>query len=203
MKTPGEGAILTHPRHQEEEMSQMLLKKPNTGTSITVAIYPTHEGAEAAIRELEESGFDMKKLSIVGKDYHTEEHVTGYYSAGDRMLAWGKFGAFWGGVWGLLLGSAFFLIPGIGPVLMAGPVVAAIVSALEGAAVVGGLEALLAALVSLGIPKNSAIAYQTELAAGKFVLIVHGTQEETSKARVLLQQTSHEGVAEHAGGGSQ
>jgi hypothetical protein len=77
------------------------------------------------------------------------------------------------------------------------------VSALEGAAVVGGLEALLAALVSLGIPKNSAIAYQTELAAGKFVLIVHGTQEETSKARVLLQQTSHEGVAEHAGGGSQ
>ena len=42
----------------------------------------------------------MKMLSIVGKDYHTEEHVVGYYTTGDRMLYWGKPGAFWGGFWG-------------------------------------------------------------------------------------------------------
>lgn len=183
-------------------MSQQILEQPDAvpsiGTNIAVAIYPTHQGAETAIRELEKSGFDMKKLSIVGKDYHTEEHVTGYYTTGDRMMAWGKLGAFWGGLWGLLFGSAFFLIPGIGPVLMAGPLVAAIVSGLECAALVGGVSALGAAMVSLGVPKNSAIAYETELAAGKFVLIVHGTQEETAKARAVLQQTSHEGVAEHA-----
>jgi len=169
----------------------------NINKNIAVAIYPTHLDAELAIRELERSGFDMKKLSIVGKDYHSEEHVIGYYSTGDRMKAWGKFGAFWGGLWGLLFGSAFFLIPGIGPVLMAGPLVTALISGLEGAVLLGGMSVLGAALVSLGVPKHSAIVYETELAAGKFVLIVHGTQEETAKARGLLQLTNHEGVTEH------
>ena len=44
-----------------------------------VGIYNSHTEAEASIKELQRSGFDMKKLSIVGKDYHTEEHVVGYY----------------------------------------------------------------------------------------------------------------------------
>jgi len=179
-------------------MTVQTLNKANIGNSIIVAIYPTHQGAEAAIRELEESGFDMKKLSIVGKDYHTEEHVTGYYTTGDRMMARGKIGAFWGGLWGVLFGSAFFLIPGIGPLFMAGPLVAAIVSGLEGAVVIGGMGALGAALVSLGVPHNNAIAYETELAMGKFMLLVHGTQEETIKARDILLMTGHEGVAEHS-----
>jgi len=52
----------------------------------------------------------MKKLSVVGKDYHTEENVIGYYNTGDRMATWGKSGLFWGWIWGLLFGSAFFII---------------------------------------------------------------------------------------------
>jgi hypothetical protein len=103
-----------------------------------VAVYNTHSEAEEAVRELQHGGFDMTKLSIVGKDYHTEEHVSGFYNTGDRMKSWGKLGAFWGGLWGLLLGAAFFVIPGIGPVVVAGPAVAWIVGALEGAVVVGG-----------------------------------------------------------------
>ena len=98
-----------------------------------VAIYPSHTAAEAAIKELQQSGFDMKKLSIVGRDYHTDEHVVGYYNAGDRMKVWGKTGAFWGGLWGLLFGSAFFWVPGLGPLLVAGPLVSWIIGALEGA----------------------------------------------------------------------
>ena len=89
-----------------------------------VAVYATHAEADQAVKELQRGGFDMHKLSIVGKGYHTDENVVGYYSTGDRMMYWGKIGAFWGGFWGLLFGSAFFLIPGIGPVLAAGPVVA-------------------------------------------------------------------------------
>ena len=71
-----------------------------------VATFDSHDRAEDAIRELQKSGFDMKKLSIVGKDYQTEENVVGYYTTGDRMLYWGKLGGFWG----LLLGSAFFWV---------------------------------------------------------------------------------------------
>jgi HSP20 family molecular chaperone IbpA len=97
--------------------------------------------------------------------------VVGYYNAGDRMKVWGKTGAFWGGLWGLLFGSAFFWIPGLGPLLVAGPLVSWIVGALEGAVVVGGLSAMGAGLYSLGIPKDSILRYETALKTDKFVLI--------------------------------
>lgn len=119
-----------------------------TKNNSVVAIYPSHPAAEAAIKELQQGGFDMKKLSIVGSDIHKDEHVVGYYNAGDRMKYWGKMGAFWGWIWGLLFGSAFFLIPGIGPLIVAGPLVGWIVGALEGAVVVGGLSAIGAGLYS-------------------------------------------------------
>lgn len=60
------------------------------GTNAVVAIYDSHTQAEAAVKELQKSGFDMKKLSIVGRDYHTEEQVVGYYNTGDRMKHWGE-----------------------------------------------------------------------------------------------------------------
>lgn len=96
----------------------------------------------------------MYKLSIIGKDYQTEEEVVGYYTTGDRMKVWGKSGAFWGGIWGFLFGSAFFMILGLGTILVAGLVVAWIIGDLEGAVVVGGLSAIGAGLYSIGIPTN-------------------------------------------------
>src|ERR1039457_6202936 len=117
-----------------------------------VAIYHSHTDADRAVKELQRGGVDMHKLSIVGKGYHTDEQAVGYYNAGDRMKYWGKTGAFWGGFWGLLFGSAFFMIPGIGPVLAAGPVVAWVVAGLESAIEVGGLSALGAGLRRVGIP---------------------------------------------------
>ena len=73
------------------------------------------------------------------------------------MKYWGKWGAFWGGFWGLLFGSAFFWVPGIGTVLVAGPLVSWIVGALEGALTLGGLSAIGAGLYSIGVPKNSIV----------------------------------------------
>jgi hypothetical protein len=154
-----------------------------------VAIYETHAGAEEAIKELERAGIDLHALSIVGKNTHTDEHVVGYYNAGDRMKYWGKTGAFWGGVWGLLFGSAFFAIPGIGPVLVAGPMVAWIVAALEGAAVMGGLSAVGAGLYSIGIPKDSVVQYEMAIKTDKFLLMVHGTAGEVETARSILGNT--------------
>ena len=163
----------------------------------TVAVYPSHTAAEAAIRELQHSGFDMKKLSVVGRDYHTDEHVVGYYNVGDRMAAWGKAGAFWGGLWGFLLGSAFFWVPGLGPLLIAGPLVGWIVGALEGAIVVGGLSIIGACLFSLGIPEDSILQYETALRAGKFVLIAHGSTDDATKAKEILNGTGAECLAYH------
>lgn len=61
-----------------------------------VAIYDTHGDAEQAIKELQKGGYDMKNLSIVGRDYDIDENVVGYYNTGDRMKEWGGNGAFWG-----------------------------------------------------------------------------------------------------------
>jgi uncharacterized membrane protein len=166
-------------------------------TNSVVAIYQTHSQAEDAVKELQKSGFDMKKMSIVGKDYHTDEHVVGYYNAGDRMKYWGTQGAFWGGIWGMLFGAAFFAIPGIGPILVAGPLVAWIIGALEGAVVVGGLSALGAGLFSIGIPKDSVVKYETALKSDKFLLLAHGTVDEVAKARDILQTTNPIQVAVH------
>ncbi|MDO9104189.1 MAG: DUF1269 domain-containing protein [Methylovulum sp.] len=163
-----------------------------------VGLFSNHEDAENAVKELEKSGYDMKKLSVVGKDYQTEENVVGYYNTGDRVAMWGKFGLFWGSIWGLLFGSAFFLIPGIGPVMVGGPLVAWIVGALETAVVTGGLTALGGALASIGIPKDSIIQYETALKAHKFMLIVHGTVAEVEKAKDILMQSKAEEASVHA-----
>ena len=179
---------------QVGQLAEKLETSKMAEKSAVVALYGTHEEAEKAVRELQRSGFDMHKLSIVGKDYQTEEDVVGYYSTGDRMKAWGKTGAFWGGLWGLLFGSAFFLIPGVGPLLAAGPIVGWIVGGLEGAAVIGGLSALGAGLYSIGIPKDSVIEYETQIKAGKFVVIAHGAPDEVSDAKNILATTTQQGM---------
>ncbi len=180
-----------------EHAASILDASTKSGTSdhgSAVAVYDSHSDAERAVRTLAKTGFDMQKLSIVGKDYATEEGVVGYYNAGDRMAAWGKTGAFWGGLWGMLFGSALFVIPGIGPLFAAGPLVAWIVGGLEGATVVGGMSALGAGLFSIGIPKDSVLSYETQIKAGKFVVIAHGMRDEVDKARtVLAGATHHEG----------
>ena len=162
-----------------------------------IAVYNSHVEAEDGIKQLQKSGFDMKKLSIVGKDYHTEEHPVGYYNVGNRMRYWGKLGAFWGGMWGLLFGWAFFWVPGIGPLLAAGPFVSTIVAGLEGAAVTGSLSALGAALFSLGIPKDSVLNYETAIKAGKFMVVAHGTGEEVAKAQAIFRTSGATALALH------
>ena len=157
--------------------------------SSVVAIYPRHTEADQAVKELQRRGVDMRKLSIVGKGYHTDEHAVGYYNTGDRMKYWGKVGAFWGGFWGLLFGSAFFMIPGLGPILAAGPVVAWIVGALETAVVIGGVSAVGAGLYSIGIPKDSIVKYEAALKTDQFLLIANGTAAEVAKARDIIETT--------------
>lgn len=161
-----------------------------------VAIFPDHISAEKAVKELQGAGVDMSKISIIGRDYHTDEQVVGFYNAGDRVKHWGKFGAFWGGIFGIIFAPAFFWIPGIGPILTGGIIGSAIMGTIEGglvgAATVGGLNVLGASLFSIGIPKDSIIQYEKAITADKFVLIVHGTDEETEKARELFGNHSEE-----------
>jgi hypothetical protein len=167
------------------------------GAPAVVGVFTTHQDAEAAIKALEAGGCDMRTLSLVGRGRHSEQHPIGYYNTGDRMMHWGRLGAFWGGIWGLLVGSAFFWLPGIGPLLLGGPLVSALVAALEGAVIIGGLSALGAALYSMGIPRNSVIQYETAIKADKYLLIGHGTPQAVPGIRDLLQRAGAERVDVH------
>ena len=163
--------------------------------SAVISVHATHHEAEDAVRTLQKSGFDMQRLSIVGKEYRMQEDVVGYYSTGDRMKAWGKVGAFWGGIWGMLFGSAFFFVPGIGPLLVAGPLVGWIIGALEGAVMIGGMSVVGAAFYSYGIPEDGILEYETHIKAGKFLVIAHGSPDEMRKAKDALNASTHLGVS--------
>ncbi len=159
-------------------------------SSAVIAVYSSHAEAEVAVKALQRSGFDMKLLSIVGRDHHSDERVVGYYNIGDRVKVWARSGAFWGGLWGMLFGSAFFWVPAIGPLLVAGPLVGWLVATLEGAVVVGGLSAIGAALYSVGIPRDSILKYETALRTGSYVLVAHGTTDVVAQARETLAHTA-------------
>lgn len=146
-----------------------------------VAICTTHTEAEAVVKELKQAAFNVKKLSIVGKDYHTDKHVVGYYDTGDeRMKYWGT------------------AIRGIGPVLIAGPLLMWVLSALEETVVTGGVTAIGAALNNLGIPKDSVLNYETALRSSKFILMAHGTPEEVAHAQCIIQTKRARSIDTHA-----
>jgi hypothetical protein len=154
-----------------------------------IHLFNSHTEAEEAIRELERAGFDIKKLSIIGKGYHTEEHAIGFYGVVDRIKSWGGTGAFWGAIWGLLLTPAVFFLPGLGLVAMAGPVVATLITSLEGAIVVGGLSSFGAVLMEWGIPHEHAIKYEKAISSDQYLLVVHGSADEANQASRILNRS--------------
>lgn len=151
-----------------------------------VAVFDDHIAAEMAVKKLTQSGFDMKTLSIVGKGFHSEEKVTGFYNIGDRVKFWGARGAFWGGLWGLFFGGILVTLPIMGPVVVVGYLTATLISMVEGAVIVGGLSALGAALASIGIPKDSIISYEAAIKTDGFLVLAHGTAAEVARAKAIM-----------------
>jgi hypothetical protein len=158
-----------------------------TSHDVLIATFDTHSNADEAVRELIERGFDMKHFSVVGKGYHTEEKILGFYHAADRMKSWGKYGAFWGAIWGVLFGGVILTLPVIGPVVVAGYFASMVISAIEGAVVVGSLSALGAALFESGVSKDHVVHYESAIRADGFLVMAHGPADELERAREVLE----------------
>lgn len=151
-----------------------------------IAVFSDHQEADAAVKKLANGGVAIENLSVIGKGYHSEEKVVGFYHAGDRIKFWGKRGAFWGSLWGMFVGGVSLTIPVVGHVMILGYLAAIVVSAVEGAIMVGGLSALGAALYSAGIPRDSIVQYEQAVKADGFLVIVHGAAEELTRAKAIL-----------------
>lgn len=163
------------------------------GSSV-VAVYPDHASAERAVRRLHEGGFAMSDLSIVGRDFQVSESPVGFVTTGDYAAAGAGTGAWVGGLFGLLIGAAFLILPGVGPVIVAGPLSAALLGGLEGALAGAALGALSGALVGWGVPKEQALKYETQVKAGKFLVVARGHSEAIQKAKGLLEPEAPEDV---------
>jgi hypothetical protein len=163
-----------------------------------VAVFADHGSAEAAIKKLTEAGFAMTSLSVVGKGYHSEEQVVGFYNAGDRIKFWGRRGAFWGGLWGLFFGGIFLFVPVVGSVVVLGYLATVAISVVEGVVVVGGLSALGAALYSVGVPKDSVLRYEAAIKSDGFIVMAHGSTADVAHAKAILGTTNASQVDVHA-----
>ena len=172
----------------------------NTENSV-VAVYEDHLHAERAVKKLADANIPMKEISIIGKGYHTDEKVVGFYNTGDRMKFWGKYGAFWGALWGILVGGLFVTVPVIGPVVVLGSFASMVLAGIEGAVVVGGLSALGGALASIGIPKDTVLQYENALKADNVVILVQGSAQEVERARDILKTSSAKQVDMHCSKG--
>ncbi|MET0028072.1 MAG: hypothetical protein ABW101_10585 [Candidatus Thiodiazotropha sp.] len=153
-----------------------------------IGVFDTHAQAEGSILKLQEQGYPIEALTLVGKGYHSEERPLGLYTIGDRVKAWGGTGLIVGAVWGLMFGAAFFWFPEFTAVGFADPVLDLFAASAEGAIAVGLITALGAALFGLLLPRRAVIRYQGSVKADRFLLMAQGDETQIETARRLMEQ---------------
>ncbi len=166
--------------------------------NICVAIYQTNTHADEAFSRLQFAGFGMKHLSLAGRD--TWANAVGSYVTGNQSRYCGPLGLFWEKLWAVLLGRGVFCYDKDGPMLIAGPLVRAIVAAQEQDSING--NAFETGLSSLGIPGESIVQYAKALMNNQILLFVSGTLEEVKRAREILNETMAINHTLHHGAGN-
>ncbi|WP_409304333.1 general stress protein [Peribacillus sp. SCS-155] len=135
-----------------------------------VGVYDTGEEAIQAVEDLKAQGYHRDDISVVAKDRDEVDAVneeTGTKTE-EGLAAGAATGGILGGAAGLLAGVGALAIPGIGPILAAGPIAAT----LTGAAVGAGTGGLAGALIGMGIPEDEAERYEDDVKAGKLLVLV-------------------------------
>jgi hypothetical protein len=160
-----------------------------TNRQIIIGFFAGERQAEHALNVLVERDFPLDRVSILGKAGASGDDPLGVYypTVGDRMKGWGRMGALWGGLFGLLGGAAgMFVLPGLGAVVAIGPIAEALVGAAAGAGLGGGVLAGGAALSELthaihrmGIPQDRLEEVQRHLEQGRYLLLLIVDQDAT------------------------
>ncbi|HEY9608411.1 MAG TPA: hypothetical protein V6C93_03550, partial [Allocoleopsis sp.] len=156
-----------------------------------VGVFPHRRDAEAALRDLRDSGFSMNQISLVGKHTPGEPQVG---NVADRTMTdegakgGAATGAALGGLGGLLVGLGALAIPGIGPVLAGGALATALATTAAGGAIGAAAGGLTGALVGLGIPDDRARFYNDRVNRGDYLVMVDGTDDEIRRADTILSR---------------
>ena len=176
----------------------------NALTEHVIAVYANHDQAGAAAKSLIDLGLNPKQFTVVGPNYQSAQETTKYTPRNDLRWAWGKTGAIWGALVGLLVGFATIRLS-----QGAGFVVGAVWGAFVGAAigivgamarethpvhagqvdVTSGSHGSLPRLSKLDVPPENAVAYEEALKSGSFLVMAHGTAQDLERATAVLDRT--------------
>ncbi|MFZ0120938.1 MAG: general stress protein [Pseudonocardiaceae bacterium] len=160
-------------------------------TDAVVGVYESMKDAESAVRTLLEQGVPAGQVSIVGQGLHSETHVHGFVTTGDVAKTGAKGGAWVGGLFGVLTGAALLFVPGVGALIVLGPLAAGAVAAAEGATAGAGMGAVLGHFIA----KKHVPKYSEHLEAGNYLVLRH--QPKASDAQTLQQDTTPVEVEHH------
>lgn len=151
-------------------------------------IYPSQAAVEEAVDVFRSAGFRNADISVLfsentgTKDFGHEKHT----KAPEGAVAGATSGAILGGALGWLVGIGALMIPGIGPFVAAGPIVAA----LSGVGVVGALGGITGGLIGVGIPEYEAKRYEGRIRSGGVLLSVHCDNSDwVKRAKKILADT--------------
>jgi hypothetical protein len=157
----------------------------------------TEAHAITILEQLKAAGFSSNDISVLfpdktgTKDFAHEHHT----KAPEGAAAGAGTGGLLGGALGWLVGIGALAIPGLGPFIAAGPIMAALSGAAAGAAL-GGITG---ALIGLGIPEYEAKRYEGKIKEGNVLISVHtDDRTERSRAKQILEQAGAEDVADTA-----
>jgi hypothetical protein len=157
-----------------------------TKNDSVVAICPGDDKAWQAVRKLQQSGFDIHKLSVVGNNAPAGVDRPGDYNAGDRIKKRG-----------IPSGATFFSIPGIGPIAVGGPLASAIAQGQEVSAAEAEFSALGAGLRRCGIPRDNVSHYETAVKSDNYLVILHCAPDEVIRAKEIFDPLQVTDLAVH------
>ncbi|MNJ52209.1 Heat induced stress protein YflT [compost metagenome] len=150
-----------------------------------VGVFASEQDASNAIEDLKRYGYSMNDISIVGRntdDVASIEADTGT-KAPEGIASGAATGGLVGGITGLLAGLGALAIPGIGPIVAAGPIAAALTGAVVGA----GAGGLVGGLIGLGIPENEAKEYGSFVEQGRILVLVDGNESQQNEIYRVFQ----------------
>ncbi len=153
-----------------------------------VKVYENYDEAAKAVNLLLERGVLKKYISVIGKGEQEEKNEFEFNKENNNMIFWGEQGAFWGSLWGLLSGGILFWVPGFGPLVATGRILAAIAGMVGGAAILGAGGAMTSWFVDVGIEKSLAHKYAEMLKENKILLIVHGEDAAVEMAEDIFAE---------------
>jgi hypothetical protein len=162
------------------------------GPSVALAVFRDPKAVERAVRRLHKEGFNMCNLSVVGRDFEVSDDPAGFVTTGDCTAVGAEIGAFVGGIFGLCVGMGFLVLPVLGPVIVAGPISAALLGGIEGTAGGAALGALAGGLVGWGVPSVHVRKYEQHVKGGKFLVLARGDARAIEHAKSVLWPESPE-----------